>query len=164
LRAVLVAWLAAAAVAAGASGLAHPGHSASVFATVGHSEWCPPGSVRVDLGTGRYTVTAPRTWQVCTRPPFRSRIRRGRLGPDDLAAVWAAYRDAESAGLANPVCRNGARPENIVISNGGTPTLRLTDRGRTVSPPNDSSCWSEAAWRFHRLLEDLFNPRSHRLG
>jgi hypothetical protein len=164
LQAVIVAWLAAAAVAAGAPALADPGRSASLFGTVGHSEWCPPGTVRVDLGTGRYRVRAPRTWRVCTRPPFRSRIRTGLLAADDLAAVRAAYRDAESAGLANPACRNGGRPETIVISNGGTPTLRLTDRARTVSPPNDPACWSDAAWRLHRLLEDLFNPRSHRLG
>lgn len=159
LHALLVALVALAGGAADASARdAGPGRSASVFATVGHSEWCPPGNVRLNLGTGRYTVTAPSTWRTCRRPAFPSRVRTAVLAGDDLAAVRAAYRNAAVEGLEHPACRNGGRPDRIVLSNGGTVTLRLTGRGRTLSPPGNASCWSDAAWALHRLLEDLFDP------
>ncbi|HMG47198.1 MAG TPA: hypothetical protein VK614_07035 [Allosphingosinicella sp.] len=138
------------------------GYSASVFTTVGHSEWCPPGTVRLNLGAGRYAVRAPRTWRACRRPAFPTRVRTAVLAADELAAVRAAYQRAASEGLAHPACRNGGRPERIVISNGGTPILRLTERARTISPPRDRNCWSDAALRLHRLLNDMFRPRGER--
>jgi hypothetical protein len=163
LRALLAAWVALAGAAAGASARdADSSRSASVFTTVGHSEWCPPGTVRLNLDTGRYTVTAPRTWRVCRRPPFRSRVRMAVLAADALAAVQAAYRNALSEGLGNPACQTGVRPRAIVVGNGGTPSLRLTSSGRTMAAPNDFVCWSEAAWRLHRLLNDMFRPRGER--
>lgn len=163
LRAAFLAWPVAAASAATpvSASAREPGssRSASVFATVGHSEWCPPGTVRLDLGTGRYTVTAPRTWRTCRRPPYRSRVRTGALAADALAGVRAAYQVAVSEGLGTPACHGG-----IVVGNGGIPSLRLTSSGRTMAPPDDASCWSHAAWRLQRLLNSLFNPRtdSHR--
>ena len=142
----------AATIAAGparaAEGEADP---ASVYATVGHSEWCPQGHVRLDLGTGRYRVTAPRTWRTCRRPAFRSRIRTGLLPADQLAAVREAYRAAMSRGLERRDCR-------VVISNGGTPSLRITRRGQTVAAPANEGCWSEPALRLHQVLERLFDP------
>jgi len=163
LPALLVALVALAGGAAGAPARdPDSSRSASVFATVGHSEWCPPGNVRLNLGTGRYTVTAPRTWRTCTRPAFRRRVGTGVLAGDDLAAVRAAYGNAVAEGLEYPACRNGGRPDRIVISNGGTTILRLSSRGRTTSPPGNASCWSDAAWRLHRLLEDLFDPGAAR--
>jgi hypothetical protein len=137
-----------------------PSRSASVFATVGHSEWCPSGTVRLTLATGRYTVTAPRTWRTCRRPPFRSRVRTGVLPADALTEVRIAYHDAAGLGLDNPACRNGRPPDEVVVSNGGLPTLRLTSRGRTMSPPRDLTCWSEAARHLHGVLENAFNPRT----
>jgi hypothetical protein len=136
-----------------------PSHSASVFATVGHSEWCPPGTVRLNLGTGRYTLRAPRTWRACRRPAFRSRIATDVLAAEELAAVRAAYQRAAAAGLMHRDCRNGWRPDLIIISNGGTPVMRLTRRVRTRSPPADLTCWSDAARRLHRALEDMFRAR-----
>jgi hypothetical protein len=165
LRAVFGAWLAAAvAVTPMPASAREPGSSRreSVFATVGHSEWCPPGTVRLDLGTGRYTVTAPRTWRTCRRPPYRSRVSTAVLAGDALAAARAAFQEAVSQGLDNPACRNGGRPETLVIGNGGIPTLRVTNGGRTASPPSNMTCWSGAARRLHRLLETTFNPRTDR--
>lgn len=154
------------AVVAGAASPIHasardagPGRPESVFATVGHSEWCPPGTVRLDLGTGRYTVMAPRTWRTCRRPPYRSRVRTAVLPADVLADVRAAYQEAAGLGLDNPACRNGRRPDAVVIGNGGLPTLRLTRGGRTASPPSNLTCWSEAARHLHRVLDNAFNPR-----
>jgi hypothetical protein len=159
-RALLAAWVALAGAAASASAReADSSRSASVFTTVGHSEWCSPGTVRLDLGTGRYTVRAPRTWRVCRRPAFPARVGTGVLAGDDLAAVRAAYQRAAAEGLEHSACRNGGRPERIVISNGGTPILRLTERARTISPPHERNCWSDAALHLHRLLNDMFRPR-----
>lgn len=126
---------------------------ASVFATVGHSEWCPQGHVRLDLATGRYRVTAPWTWRTCRRPAFRSRIRTGLLPADQLAAVREAYRHALSQGLERRDCR-------VVINNGGTPVLRITRRGRTIAAPREEGCWSDPALGLHQVLERLFDPRS----
>ncbi|MEA3014953.1 MAG: hypothetical protein QOD42_3498 [Sphingomonadales bacterium] len=166
LRTAFLAWAVAAASAAApvpaSAPEPGPGRSASVFATVGHSEWCPAGTVRLDIGTGRYTVTAPRTWRTCRRPPYRSRVRTAVLAGGDLAAVRAAYRSAVSEGLDNPACRGGVRPDEVVIGNGGMPSLRLTRGGRTLSPPDGLTCWSTAARRLHRILETMFNPRAGR--
>jgi hypothetical protein len=130
----------------------------SVFATIAHSEWCPPGTVRVNFATGRYIVTAPRTWRTCHRPAFPGRITTGVLGARDRAAVEVASAMAATEGLEHPSCRNGGQPGEIYLSNGGDPTLRLTMRGRTLTPPDNRSCWSEAAWQLHRLLRNLFDP------
>ena len=81
------------------------------------------------------------------------------LAAADLASVRTAWRRAEAEGLENPACRNGGRPDMIVISNGGRRTLRLTSRATALSPPADESCWSEAAHRLHDRLETLFEPR-----
>jgi hypothetical protein len=165
LRAVFVAWVAAAVATAPIHAFApEPGSSRSawVFATVGHSEWCPPGTVRLHLGTGHYTLMAPRTWRTCRRPPFRSRVRTAALAADELADVRAAYHHALSEGLDNPACRNGGRPDEVVISNGGMPRLWLTNVERTASPPRDLTCWSEAARELHRVLDNAFNPRTAR--
>jgi len=132
-------------------------NTASVFATVGHSEWCPPGTVQLDLMTRRYTVTAPRTWRNCRRPAFSCRVRTGVLTETEIMPIRVTY-DMGILGLEHPVCQIGRRPEQIIISNGGTPILRLTDRGRTTSAPNDQTCWSGAASRLRCLLDDLFSP------
>jgi hypothetical protein len=164
---VVFSALAVAAFAAGPTHASAPetgrGRPDSVFATVGHSEWCPSGHVRLDLDSGLYTLRAPSSWRVCRRPPFRSRIRQAVLAADQMAAVRAAYRNAVAEGLDNPACRNGLRrPDEVVIGNGGIPALRLTSRGQTLSPPRDLTCWSEAARHLHRVLGNMFNPRTAR--
>jgi len=47
----------------------------------------------------------------------------------------------------------------VVISNGGTPVLRITRGGQTVAAPQNEGCWSESALRLHDVLERLFDPR-----
>lgn len=160
-------WMAAAAFGAGGSDLAaagepEPGHSGIVFSTVGHSEWCPSGTVRLDLATGRYTVTAPSTWRECRRPPFRSRINAGVLDADELVRARDAYRSVEAEGLEHRACRNGGRPDRIIVSGSRTPILRMINRARTRTAPAEHSCWSDAGLQFRRVLEDLFNPRTAR--
>lgn len=135
----------------------------TVVASVGHSEWCsPPGSVRLNLATGRYAVTPSPSWRTCRRPVWSSRVRTGILSANDLAAVREAYRQARSDGLDDPACRDGRRPPRIVLSNGGERTLRLIMRRMLIVPPRDEGCWSDAASRLHRLLDEQFRPPRRR--
>jgi hypothetical protein len=134
-------------------------YQASLVASIGHSEWCRTGRVRLNLATGHYTITAPPTWRTCRRPPWPSRVRTAVLPSADLATIRDAWRRAESEGLERPVCRNGGRPETMYVSNGGARTLRLTLHRRTLAPPRDEDCWSDAASHLHDVMERMFNPR-----
>jgi hypothetical protein len=86
----------------------------------------------------------------------------GVLATEDLWEVQAAWRRAEAEGLEDPACGRRGQAQRIVISNGGTPILRVTRRGRTVAPPGNEGCWSEAALQLHSSLRDLFDPRPSR--
>jgi hypothetical protein len=156
----MLAFLAALLVAgqpAAPSSAAALGRTAWIFSTVGHSEWCPAGNVKLDLGTGRYAFTATAPRRTCNDAGLERPIRTGTLEPERLAAVRAAYLRARSDGLTNPACRDGGRPKDIVIDNGGTPVLVLTSGAETGSAPDDLSCWSEAAGALHDVLDDLFS-------
>jgi hypothetical protein len=131
----------------------------SIVASVGHSEWCwPPGTVRLSLATGRYSVVPSPRWRTCRRPVSPGRIRTGVLAPGDLAAVRDAWRRASSGGLEDPACSNGGQPPRVIISNGGGRTLSVVQGRMTASPPRNEGCWSDAASRLHRLLDDKFRP------
>src|SRR4051812_12717904 len=56
------------------------GRTAWVFATIGHSEWCPPGNVRLDLVTGLYAVTGRAARPVCGRRGLERPVVTARLG------------------------------------------------------------------------------------
>jgi hypothetical protein len=74
----------------------------------------------------------------------------------------AAYQRALIDGLENRVCREGGKPQNIIISNGGTPIL-LVATGRAVgSAPTDLTCWNEAATALHDALDEAFGTRDWR--
>jgi hypothetical protein len=133
-------------------------YQASLVASVGHSEWCPPGTVQLDLMTGRYTVTAPRNWRTCRRPNWPRRTRTGVMTSLELVPIQVTFENATEGGLEHPLCRNGGHPEQIVISNGGTPVMRLTERGRTTAAPSDQTCWTGAASRLKCLLDAAFDP------
>lgn len=129
--------------------------TAIIFSTIGHSEWCPAGNVRLDLATGDFTLapTAPR--HLCNRPDLERPAITGRLDAAALTAIRRAYELAQGEDLDG--CRNGGRPP-LIISNGGTPILVLTSGARTVATPSSHSCWSESARMLHRKLEGAFAP------
>jgi hypothetical protein len=130
----------------------------TILASVGHSEWCPAGTLRLNLMTGRYTVTAPPRWRECIRPVWPSLVRAGVIGTGVLAGIRLAYARTRSEGLEAPDCRNNGQPPRLVISNGGPRSLSLVARGMTTRPPRNEGCWSDAASRLHRLLDDRFGP------
>lgn len=128
--------------------------TAVIFGTVGQSEWCPAGNVRVDLETGRYALThrAPRT--VCRDANLERPISEGRLDGAQLRALEQAFQRAVRHGLND--CRAGTRPEDIIVSNGGVPVLVVTDGRGTTSAPTELNCWSDAGRELHRLLDTTF--------
>lgn len=136
--------------------------TAWVFSTIGQSEFCNPGHVRVDLRTGRYTLTVRAPRRICGNPDIDRPVRSGRLSDESLARVRATYQQVVAEGLDTPVCREGGKPQDIVISNGGTPIL-IVATGRAVgSAPDDLGCWSKAATALHDALDEAFGTRNWR--
>jgi hypothetical protein len=132
--------------------------TAWLFSTVGQSEWCPPGNVTVDLGTGRYSLTPRAPRRICHRDGLERPRRRGTLAGRRLAQVRAAYLRALSEGLKSQVCREGGRPRDvIVINNGGTPILVVTSGSGSQSAPDGLYCWSDAANALHITLDEVFS-------
>lgn len=152
-----------------AASLAHPvaepvklGRTAWVFATIDHSEWCPPGNVRIDLQTGRYSLTTRAPRSTCGKARLERPVRIGKLPRDALAPLRAAGLRATREGMKSEQCRAGGKPQELVISNGGVPLLVLTT-GRDVNwAPDDLSCWSEAATALHEALDHAFDTRAWR--
>ena len=130
--------------------------TALLFSTVGQSEWCPAGHVRLDLRTGRYAHTPTASRLICNNPQLQRPVRTGRLSGDSLAAVRSAFRRVQAEGLKNDACRDGRRPEAIIISNGGPRIMVLTHGTRSEAAPDDLSCWTQAAHSLHQLLERQF--------
>jgi hypothetical protein len=132
------------------------GRTAWILGTVQQSEWCPAGNVRLDLRTGRYQLTPGAARSVCHDAGLERPVLNGVLRGERLEVVRAAYLLALTEGLMNPACRDGGRPDVIVVNNAGTPILVLATGSATRSPPDDMACWSTAAQAVHRELEDVF--------
>ena len=133
------------------------GRTAWIFSTVHHSEWCPAGNVRLDLRTGMFAVTPGAPRRLCHKPGLERPVSEGRLSGGTLMAVRAAYLQALGQGLDNPACRDGKRPQDyVVISNGGTPILVVTNGMGSLAAPDDLTCWSHAANALHETLEETF--------
>jgi len=136
---------------------AAPGRTAWVFATIGHSEWCPAGNVRVDLRTGRYAFTPRASRRTCNREGLERPVITGRLRADRLAAVRAAAARVWTESMVHPDCRDGRYPrDRIVISNGGRRILVLANGATVLSAPDDLTCWSEAADALKASLDEPF--------
>ena len=138
------------------------GRTALILSTVGHSEWCPAGNVRLDVRTGKYTWTATARRPVCIDPELERPVQQGRLPPDRLASVRAAYLRAQTGGLIDEGCQDGRGPKNVIVSNGGPQVLVLTNGARTTSAPDDLSCWSDAAYALHDMLDRMFGLPPHK--
>lgn len=61
-----------------------------IFATVGHSEWCPAGNVRIDLRTGDYALTPRAARAVCRDPKLVRPIEHGQVDAERLSAIREA--------------------------------------------------------------------------
>ena len=156
---ILTAALMLAGQAAATKDSPDPHLRATIFSTLGHSEWCPAGNVGLDLGTGGYALTPRASRRVCNDPDLARPVENGHLDATALAAVRAAYRRAQAQGL--DACRTKGRRQ-LIVSNGGRPILVLTSGVETIAAPDDRSCWSEAAHALHRVLDDAFRSSHQR--
>jgi len=136
------------------------GRTAWIFSTIGHSEFCNPGHARLDLQTGRYTLTARAPRRICDQPGLERSVRSGTLVDGSLARLRDAYQRALTEGMESPVCREGGKSQDIIISNGGTPILLLATGRAVRSAPDDLSCWSNAATALHDALDEAFGTRN----
>jgi len=138
--------------------------SATVFATVRQSEWCPTGVVWVDVRTGRYTYTPPAERGDCFMETLERPIREGTLKDEELAKVREAYGQVLRDGLDVPEFReNGRRACGLVVSNGGPQVLVVTAGRYTLVAKEQLGCWNEAATSLHRVLSDVFDPGDRRV-
>lgn len=156
----LLSVLVAAGLSLGPSPMSDGGPTATVFSTVGQSEFCPPGNVQADLTSGTYAYTAKASRGVCQNVGLERPIRRGRLQGARLLALQEAYRRAQTEGLDR--CRNGGTPGELLFSNGGIRVLLVTDGRQTQVAPDALGCWSDAALELHDVLERTFErPSAH---
>lgn len=138
------------------------GASSLIMATVGHSEWCPAGDVRLELGSGRYLLTPRAPRATCNDPGLKRPTRRGALARPDLDRLRAAALRAQTEGMLNPDCRDGGKPQELVISNGGAPRLVLsTERGLFWASEN-LGCWSKAGRDLHKVLDEVLGANDWR--
>lgn len=72
-----------------------PQRTAIILGTVGQSEWCPAGNVRIDLETGDYVLTARAPRAVCQNPIWSDRSSNGGWMPPGITLLTG---------------RSGARP------------------------------------------------------
>jgi hypothetical protein len=138
------------------------GRTAWVFATIGHSEWCPPGNVRVDLLSGRYALTGRAARRVCRRPGLERPVVTARLGGATLEALRAAYRRVLTEGLESRECRDGKHPDLVAISNSSTPILVVGTGADTGAAPDDLVCWSGAGNALLDALDETFRAAHQR--
>ncbi|MEA3061675.1 MAG: hypothetical protein QOJ94_1456 [Sphingomonadales bacterium] len=138
------------------------GRTAWVFATIGHSEWCPAGNVRLDLVSGRYELTGRASRRVCGQRRLERPVVAAQLGGARLDVLRAAYRRVLAEGLESPECREGKHPDMIVISNGGTPILVVATGALTMAARDDLTCWSGAANALHGALDEAFSAAHQR--
>ena len=136
------------------------GGSEWIVATIAHSEWCPAGNVRIDLRSGRYALTARASRRVCSLAALERPVATGRLRSGRLEAVRAAFARAVADGLEGPECREGRRPDHIVISNGGPHVLVIATGAYQEGAPDDLTCWSDAAADLQDLLDETFPAAS----
>lgn len=136
------------------------GRTAWIFSTVGHSEWCPAGNVKLDLRTGRFELTPRADRRVCGDHSLQRPIKMDKLNGAKLGALRTAYLRVLAEGVESHACRYG-EPHDIIINNGGVPILIVATGYATRSAPDDWGCWSEAANSLHELLNHAFAPQDY---
>lgn len=138
------------------------GRTAWVLSTIEQSEWCPAGNVRLDLRTGRYVLTPRAPRQVCNQASLERPVRTGSLAGKRLSQARAAYLRVLREGLTDPACRDGGRPDRVVVSNGGPQILVVARGAGMASAPDDLSCWSPSAEALQNMLDQMFRSADAR--
>jgi hypothetical protein len=134
--------------AAPASSQAHA-PSGAVFALIDQNEWCPGGSVYLDLRTGAFMLFPRAARPGCSDSNVARAVQRGMLNQAALQRLRAASADARRAGLRRETC-------DLVVSNGGPEAVVTTAPGFSEAAPEERGCWSAQAVALHRTLADVF--------
>ena len=124
--------------------------SGTVFAVLDRNEWCPGGSVYLDLRTGAYLLYPRLHRPRCTDPAARIEVKRGAIDAEQRSRVVAAYRQARRFGLRKDNC-------DIIISNGGPEALVITAPAFSEVTPEEDGCWSDEARTLHEELFRIFD-------
>lgn len=135
------------------------GPMARIFATVGHSEFCPAGNVTLDVTTGRYELTPRAPRRNCDEPTLERPARTGILDGERLHAVRSAYARVLSEGLEVAGCTQNPPREVIIVANGGVPILIVTTGQLAASAPDNRICWSVAANALHLAVDRAFEEQ-----
>lgn len=123
--------------------------SAAVFALLDSNEWCPGGSVYLDLKTGSFLLYPRLARPACANPQYQPAVEHGTLGTAPLERLRSVYSKARHAGLRRGQC-------DLVISNGGPQALVITAPGFSATTPEELGCWSQEATSLHRELFEIF--------
>jgi hypothetical protein len=159
---ILIAVLAAFALPAPHAKAATLGQTAWIFSTIDHSEFCSAGNVKLDLRSGRYELTHRAPRKICDDANLERPVKTGKLSASQLAPIRSAYVRVLNEGFESDACRDGKHPEDVVVSNGGTPILVLTTGGFSAVAPQDLTCWTDAANDFQDLLDTTFGSSRQR--
>lgn len=140
--------------------LAQPLHaqndgSAAVFALIDKNEWCPGGSVYVDLQTGSFMLYPRLDRPACKEAKMQTAVEQGKLSAAPLQDLRSAYGEARRAGLQRKVC-------DLVVSNGGPEALVMTGSAFAATAHPNEGCWSEEAQALHNKLFTLFGEQRRR--
>jgi hypothetical protein len=129
---------------------------AALFALMDKNEWCPAGSVYVDLRTGAFLLRPRLQRPACQDPKSQAPVERGRLDQASLLELRSASAKAREAGLARKICL-------LRLSNGGPEALTIFAPGLSATTPENEGCWSDEATALHDRLYRLFGqPRQPR--
>ena len=143
------------ALATATSSAAQPEPYGTVFALMDKNEWCPGGSVYLDIRTGSYQLYRLQGRHACSKPETQSPVEQGTIGKKVLRPLRAAYFKARQAGLRRDSCE-------LVVSNGGPEVLALTAPAFSAVTPADEGCWSGEATALHNELFKVFGGQTQR--
>ena len=126
--------------------------SGAVFALIDSNEWCPGGSVYLDLKTGSFLLFPRLSRPSCADSSSNVAVERGTLPPLVLNRLRPILAEARRAGLQRDRC-------DVVVSNGGPETLAITTPGFSDKTPDELGCWSEEATALHREIFGIFGKK-----
>lgn len=129
--------------------------SAAVFALITENEWCPGGSVFLDLRTGSFMLHPRLTRPACADPKVVVTVEHGTLHAPVLKRIQSAYAAARRAGLRRDKC-------DFIVSNGGPEVVVITAPGFAATTPEDEGCWSKEATALHHELFEAFGRQRER--
>jgi hypothetical protein len=119
---------------------------------IDNNEWCPGGSVYLDLKTGSFMLYPRHRQPACSDRQAKILVEHGTLSPARLAAVRQAYAQARRAGLKRKQCE-------LVISNGGPQAVVITAPGFSDATPEELGCWSKEATGLYESLFEAFGKQ-----